>query len=99
MKCEARIVRPYKRAKSDSCWPINILPESKVYDLPVCDGTLKVQISAQGGGGCSCCAEPVRLVLVTECTKCKNGYHPKIQALQDRLGYEEYVDITDILEK
>jgi hypothetical protein len=79
-----------------------ICPANPAYRfLPICDGALSVKISAAGGGGCSCCAEPVRLVIAASCTKCKGGWHPKIQALMDRVtGYsDDILDITDLLDK
>lgn len=92
MKCQAGIMREYKRKRADSCSPMFEGYEK----LPKCGGDISGSIKAayDSGSVCRCDAFPA-LELNVRCSRCGYGWWPGRAALE-RMVYNNEIDLADM---
>jgi hypothetical protein len=99
MKCQARIMREYKKKRADSLWPEYHTgqPSQWLDQYPeVCGGDVTVQIKAGWSGSCACSGSS-ELELEASCSRCASPYWPGRYELQGRISRGE-INITEWLE-
>ena len=97
MKCTARILKEYKKAKADSMWPESIYGPTDVGTLPICGGDITVKIKVDSSD-CPCCGSSPTLDLQAVCTKCKHPFWSGRIQLEQAIENWSGWDITSLLE-
>lgn len=99
LKCEARIVRTFKKAKSECVWPFfgsefkTPNPEAEKY--PECGGAVTVKVVIEQEpyyGGCD-----QRLAIQAACSRCKMPFVASVKKLESMVELGEKLDITELL--